>query len=257
MTTGALLVLDGVCKRYGGRTALAGISLAVGAGEAVGVIGPNGSGKSTLLNVVGRLVEPDAGRVRLGGADLLALPACKLAAAGITRVFQAPRLSAHLTVYENVALGLYGTTGLRRRLLSPARGGLPRRDQARVLQLLDDAGLAPFAHDTPRALTHFQLRCAELARALAPRPRLLLLDEPTAGFSREERGAFLRILRSARDAATALVLIEHNFELIVESCDRVLVLDAGERIAEGPPAAVRADPAVLRVYFGGAHAPGV
>lgn len=252
-----LLAVDEVWKRYGGRTALAGVSLSVAPGEALGIIGPNGSGKSTLLNVVGRLVEPDAGRVRLAGADLLALPAWKLAAAGITRVFQAPRLSAHLTVYENVALGLYGMTGVRRRLLSPIRGGVSREDHRRVLRLLEDAGLAGCARETPRALTHVQLRCAELARALAPRPRLLLLDEPTAGFSPPERSAFLRLLRSARGPATALVLIEHNFEAIVESCDRVLVLDAGERVAEGPPAAVRADPAVLRVYFGGPHAPGV
>jgi ABC-type branched-subunit amino acid transport system ATPase component len=250
----ALLAVDGVWRRYGGRAALAGISLVVEEGEAVGVIGPNGSGKSTLLNVISRLVDPDAGAVRFAGTDLLATPAWKLATVGVTRVFQVPRVSGHLTVAENVALGLYWATGLRQRLVSPAVGDLSRRDHDRVLGLLASVGLAGREHEGPEALSHFELRCAELARALAPHPRLLLLDEPTAGFSQDERVAFLRLLQSVRDPATSIILIEHNFELIVETCDRVAVLDAGALVASGAPAAVRADAAVLDLYFGGADA---
>ncbi|HEX2077261.1 MAG TPA: ATP-binding cassette domain-containing protein [Longimicrobium sp.] len=252
-----LLEVGEVWKRYGGRAALAGVSLQVGEGEALGIVGPNGSGKSTLLDVVSRLVEPDAGRVRLAGEDLLARPASKLATHGVARVFQSPRLSAHLTAFENVALGLYRGTTLRQRLLSPATGGVPRREGERVLHWLRAVGLAECARAYPRALTHFQARCAELARALVAQPRLLLLDEPTAGFSREERAAFARLLGSVRAPATAVVLIEHDFELIVETCDRVLVLDAGRPVASGPPAAVRMDPAVLDVYFGGGDAGGL
>jgi ABC-type branched-subunit amino acid transport system ATPase component len=250
----ALLEVDGLLKRYGGRTALAGVSLVVDEGEAVGVIGPNGSGKSTLLNVISRLVEPDAGAVRFAGNSLLAVPAWKLAPTGITRMFQAPRINGHLTVFENVTLGLYWATGLRQRLLSPAAGDLSPRDRAKIQDLLVGVGLAGREDEGVETLSHFEIRCMELARALVSSPRLILLDEPTAGFSREERVAFLRLLQSARNPRTSIILIEHNFELIVEICERVVVLDAGALVASGAPAVVRSDPAVLDLYFGGGDA---
>ena len=243
---GEPLVLAGLGIRFGGITAAEGVALTARPGAVTSVIGPNGAGKTTLLNMVSGFYRPSAGTIRLGGRDLAGRPAHEIARAGIARTYQTTRLFGSLPVADNVALGF-------------APGRLWRRagadDRATAEALLAFVGYRG-ALDRPAAeLPHVDRRLVEIARALAGRPAVLLLDEPAAGLSRADTDRLATLIRRVADRGIAVVLVEHDMPLVMGISDHILVMDAGRPIAQGNPAAIRRDPAVLRAYLGGADTP--
>jgi branched-chain amino acid transport system ATP-binding protein len=252
------LQVEGVTVRFGGLTALEDVSLGVGAGEVVGVIGPNGAGKTTLFNVICGFIAPDAGTVSWRGEPLRARPH-ELARQGIARTLQGVNLFAHLTVRENVMVGAgrFARAGLTSALL-----GLPRSDRDEralrdaALDALGELGVAEYAERLPGELPFAISKRVALARALVARPELLLLDEPAGGLGEADMKDLGQLIRRL-GGEMAVVLVEHHMDLVMSVCDRVVVLDFGRRIAEGTPAEVQADRAVLDAYLGvEAHAAG-
>jgi branched-chain amino acid transport system ATP-binding protein len=249
----AALELDGLSVHFGGLRAVAAVSLAVRQGEILSLIGPNGAGKTTIFNTISGLYAPTAGQVRFHGQVITRLPPHRRAALGISRTFQNIRLFRELTVRENVRVARYCRTraGV---LASLARTAVMRRERAetdeRVTGLLERLGLAGRADDLARNLPYGDQKRVEIARALASEPKLLLLDEPAAGTSMAEAAALMELIRRLRDAGLTIVLVEHHIRVVMQVSDRVAVLDHGELIAEGPPEAVRRDPAVIAAYLG-------
>ncbi|MGD0241217.1 MAG: branched-chain amino acid ABC transporter ATP-binding protein/permease [Streptosporangiaceae bacterium] len=252
---GILLEVSGLVKRFRGVTAVGGVSLSVRHGEILGVVGPNGSGKTTLFNVISGLYRPSSGRVELDGRVISGLRPYRISRLGVARTFQHLRLFRDLTVRENLLVTLDRTriTWSWRYVCWPL--GVWRHERSlrrRASELLARFGLAQFGGARPGALPYGIQRRLELARAMAAGPRLLLLDEPAAGLNGEEQRQLAAIVRSIRDSGVTVVLIEHNMGLVMSLCSRVVVLDSGTVIAEGAPAAVARDPAVLAAYLGNA-----
>ena len=239
-----LLEVERLSKRFGGVRAVHDVSFLLQEGELLGIMGPNGSGKTTLFNLIAGALVPDAGRVRLRGRDIAGLPPHRVCAAGVARTFQLVRPFAGLTALDNVLVG---------RLYGRARGG---DAVAEARRLLEGVGLAERAGVPAAQLTLIDRKRLELARALATSPELLLLDEFMAGLNPTETASAMTLVRGLVAGGTTILMVEHIGWALRDLSRRIIVLSAGEKIADGPPEAVAADPAVVDVYLGdAAHHP--
>ncbi len=247
---GVILEVQGLSRHFGALAALADVSLQVRAGEIFSVIGPNGAGKSTLFNVITGLHPPTAGRVIFEGRDITGLPPEQINRQGLAKTFQITNIFPEISVYENVRVAAQSRAPVSGRLASLWR--LPDVDD-QVVELLDAFGLAARRDEPAENLSHGEQRYLELCLALATRPRLLLLDEPTAGMTPgETKQATALIGSAARARGLTVLLIEHDMSVVMGVSDRIAVLHFGQKIAEGPPEAIRADPRVIDAYLGGA-----
>jgi branched-chain amino acid transport system ATP-binding protein len=240
--TTPLLDIEKVTKRFGGLVANREISFQVGPGELVGVIGPNGAGKSTLFDLLTGFQAPDGGRIRLDGVSIAGLRPDEISRRGVGRTFQKLKPFGGMTVLENVMVGAFQRTAN------------PRQARAEAERALESVGLGDRAHVHARVLSTGQRKRLEMARALATRPRLLLLDEITGGVDQRSIPGLVDLVRRLHADGTALVVIEHNMRVIMGISDRVVALHLGEVIAVGPPAAVTSDARVIEAYLGRAYA---
>jgi ABC-type branched-subunit amino acid transport system ATPase component len=231
------LIVDRLGVQYGGVRALEGVNLRVPAGAVIGLIGPNGAGKTSLINAVTGIVRPRSGSIRLGEVRLDRLAAYRIARAGVARTYQNIRLFGALSVAENVRAGAFRRRG--------------RLDDGAIHALLAQAALdVPDLGRRAGALPYGEQRRLEIARARAGEPELLLLDEPAAGLNPRETHELRAVIRGAAAAGAGVLLVEHDMSLVSAVCDRVVVLNFGERIAEGTPAEIKRDPAVVEAYLG-------
>ena len=249
----SLLALADVTKSFGGVTAVGGLSFAVRPRHVVGLMGPNGAGKTTIINLISGLLHPDAGTIMLGGQPVTHARPHEIAGIGLARTYQNVRLISGMTALEQVIAGSYlrrGTSLLASILHLPAARAAQRATRANAMDLLARVGMADRADTLAETLSYGEQRRIEIARALASQPKLLLLDEPTAGMNAAESAEIGSLVHALRDDGLTVLMVEHNMKLVADFCEHVVVMNFGRKIAEGPPAACIADPAVQEAYFG-------
>jgi branched-chain amino acid transport system ATP-binding protein len=249
----AVLEIGGLTRRFGGLVAVNNVTMSLKSGEIRGLIGPNGAGKTTLLSLIGGQIRPTAGRVMFAGTDITRMRPDQRAARGIRRTFQNLKLFPEMTVLENVMIGFHteSRAEIIEALLHTPR---QRREEQQIIdeahRVLARVGLSDLALRTAGSLAYGHRRLLEIARAIVVRPRILLLDEPCAGFNRSESMDFVRLIRQIRADGVTIILVEHHMDVVMTACETITVLNYGEMLAEGTPDQVRENPDVRAAYLG-------
>jgi ABC-type branched-subunit amino acid transport system ATPase component len=246
----ALLEAQNLSKHFGGLAAVNNVSLQVNEGEILGLIGPNGAGKTTCFNLLSGFLAPTAGTVVWRGEIINGLKAHQIVKRGLVRTFQLTTLFQDMTVLENVLLGLHLYSRRSPGQILFGWHSYPAAEVARSREVLEFTGLAAFAEQRARNLPHGHQRTLGIAMALAVRPQLLLLDEPVTGMNLEESQHVMDLIKTIRARGTTILLVEHNMKAVMGTCERIVVLNFGEKLTEGTPAEVAANPEVIAAYLG-------
>jgi len=246
----ALLETRELTRLFGGLAAVNRVDLTVDKGEIVGLIGPNGAGKTTCFNLLSGFLRPTRGSIVFDGEDITGLRPHQIAARGLVRTFQQTTLFQDLTALENVLLGLHLSSGKGPRQVLFSRRDFPPAEVARGREVLEFTGLSAHADQLSRNLPHGHQRVLGIAMALAAQPRLLMLDEPVTGMNLDESGRVMELVQTIRSRGTTILLVEHNMKAVMGTCERIVVLNFGQKLAEGTPSQVSTSPAVIQAYLG-------